>query len=95
MKYAQVIDYAPRVYAVAYATFIIGYWILYNQIYPYWLILLVMVGLLYAIKDYFLERQEKVKKEELNKFPDWVKNHAIYGIDGYAKVKRRILLESK
>jgi hypothetical protein len=52
------------------------------------------IGVLYCVKDIYLETEAVIPKAELEKYPSWVKNHAVYGLDGYVKIKRRILMES-
>ncbi len=88
--------YVPKLIAVAYAVYIVGYAIIYHTIPPIlWVVAwLIAIGIAYGLKDYYLEGEEKLTEEELEEYPSWVKNHAVWGLDG-ARVKRRILMEAK
>lgn len=90
----MLLNYIPRVVALSYSISIIAWWLMYHSFLPYWYIWLAIVGVVYAIKDLYLEGETKLKVEELEKYPSWVKNHVVYGLDGYVRIKRRILVES-
>lgn len=88
------LDYIPRVIAISYSTAVIVWWIVHHALLPYWYVWLAAVGAVYALKDFYLEGDAKLKAEELDKYPSWVRNHAVYGLDGHVRIKRRILMES-
>jgi len=81
-------------FATAYAVTLISYYAITGKIFPYWIHWLLGIGVLYCVKDIYLETEALIPKAELEKYPSWVKNHAVYGLDGYVKIKRRILMES-
>ena len=88
--------YIPKIIAVAYAVYVTGYAIIYGTIPPILQVAawLIVIGVAYGLKDYYLEGEEKLTEEELKKYPSWVRNHVVWGLDG-ARVRRRILMEAK
>ena len=46
--------YIPRTFAVCYSTAMIAWWAAYHALLPYWHIWLLMVGAVYALKDFLL-----------------------------------------
>ena len=87
--------YVPKFIAITYAIYVIYYAI--NLTIPpiLWVVVwLIVIGIAYGLKDYYLEGEAKLEEKELDKYPSWVRNHAVWGLDG-VRVKRRILMEAK
>ncbi len=74
----------------------VGYTVAYHTIPPILQIVawLIVIGVAYGLKDYYLEGEEKLTEKDLKKYPSWVRNHVVWGLDG-ARVKRRVLMEAK
>ena len=85
----------PKIFAVSYAIVGLAYWFIYFSLLPYWWLWLLCIGILYGLKDYYLEGYEVLPKEKLDEYPKWMRNFVEYGLDGHVKVKRRILMDSK
>lgn len=88
--------YIPKLIAITYAIYVMGYAIVNHTIPPIPLVVvwLTVIGIAYGLKDYYLEGDAKLTEEELKNYPSWVRNHVVWGLDG-ARVKRRILMEAK
>ena len=82
----------PTISVLMYSLFVIFHVLKYSKLFAYWDIYLIGVILVsYMIRRWYLEGYEVMKVNELKKYPSWIKNHAIYGIDGYVKVKKKYL----
>lgn len=95
MKLNVLLDHIPRVFAASYSTAVIVWWMMHHSLLPHWYAWLAAVGAVYALKDFYLEGDAKLRAGELDKYPSWVRNHAVYSLDGYARIRRRILAAAR
>ena len=96
MYIAKFLDKLFQVTTISYLLIGMGYYFATSDLYPYWKQHLIGIGLTAALRDFWLEGRASVPKEELENYGSWVKDHHCdYTLDGYAKVRRRVLLESE
>ncbi|MDW7990394.1 MAG: hypothetical protein RMH75_07035, partial [Archaeoglobaceae archaeon] len=58
----------PKIFALSYVFVGISFWLVSSQLFPYWWFWLLLLGVLYGIKDYYLEGYAILEKSELENY---------------------------